>query len=99
MLIREAITGFSRAKPAPVMSLNRGRPAKKNVRSCLSGLWQKIFKGFSLARSENGLKTHSILPSLVQTARRQGVLPRKVLERLLIADAATAQAALYSNSS
>jgi len=50
-------------------------------------------------RSENGLKTHSILPSLVQTARRQGVHPRKFLQTLLTADTATAQAALYNNSS
>jgi hypothetical protein len=50
-------------------------------------------------RSENGLKTHSILPSLVQTARRQGVHPRKFLQTLLTADTATAQTALYNNSS
>ena len=50
-------------------------------------------------RSENGLKTHSILPSLVQTARRQGVPPREFLQILLTADTATAQAALYNNSS
>jgi hypothetical protein len=40
----------------------------------------------------------SILPSLVQTARRQGVHPRKFLQTLLTADTATAQAALYNNS-
>jgi len=50
-------------------------------------------------RSESGLKTHSILPSLVQTARRQGVHPREFLHTLLTADTATAQAALYNNSS
>ena len=50
-------------------------------------------------RSESGLKTHSILPSLVQTARRQGVHPREFLQILLTADTATAQAALYNNSS
>jgi hypothetical protein len=37
--------------------------------------------------------------SLVQTARRQGVLPRQFLETLFTADTATAQAALYNNSS
>ena len=31
-------------------------------------------------RSARGLKTHSILPSLVQTARRQGVHPREFLK-------------------
>ena len=50
-------------------------------------------------RSERGLKTHSILPSLVQTARRQGVHPREFLQTLLTADTPTAQAALYNNSS
>ena len=50
-------------------------------------------------RSDSGLKTHSILPSLVQTARRQGVHPRQFLQTLLTADTATAQAALYNNSS
>jgi len=39
------------------------------------------------------------LPSLVQTARRQGVHPRKFLQTLLTADTATAQAPLYNNSS
>jgi len=59
-------------------------------------IFRKICFG---TRSDSGLKTHSILPSLVQTARRQGVLPREFLETLLTADAATAQAALYNNSS
>jgi len=59
-------------------------------------IFRKICFG---TRSENGLKTHSILPSLVQTARRQGVHPRQFLQTLLSADTATAQAALYNNSS
>ena len=59
-----------------------------------------IFRKICLGtRSESGLKTHSILPSLVQTARRQCVHPRKFLQLLLTADTATAQAALYNNSS
>jgi len=59
-------------------------------------IFRKICFG---TRSESGLKTHSILPSLVQTARRQGVHPIQFLQILLIADTATAQAALYNNSS
>ena len=59
-------------------------------------IFRKIFFG---TRSESGLKTHSILPSLLQTARRQGVHPREFLQTLLTADTATAQAALYNNSS
>lgn len=50
-------------------------------------------------RSDSGLKTHSIIPTLIQTARRQGVHPREFLHTLHTADAATAQAALYNNSS
>ncbi len=50
-------------------------------------------------RSQNGLKTHSILPSLIQTAKRQGVHPLKFMQILLTADTAAAQAALYNNSS
>src|SRR3990172_5374060 len=50
-------------------------------------------------RSDNGIKTHSIIPTLVQTARRQGVHPREFLHILHTADTATAQAALYNNSS
>jgi transposase len=50
-------------------------------------------------RSKTGLKTHSILPSLVQTARKQSVHPRGFLQTLLTADTPTAQAALYNNSS
>jgi len=50
-------------------------------------------------RSDSGIKTHSIIPTLVQTARRQGVHPREFLHTLHTADTATAQAALYNNSS
>jgi transposase len=59
-------------------------------------IFRKICFG---TRSESGLKTHSILPSLVQTARRQDLHPRQFLQTLLTADTATAQAALYNNSS
>ncbi len=59
-------------------------------------IFRKICFG---TRSESGLKTHSILPSLVQTARRQGIHPIEFLQTLLTANTATAQAALYNNSS
>jgi hypothetical protein len=59
-------------------------------------IFRKICFG---TRSESGLITHSILPSLVQTARRQGVHPREFVQILLTADTATAQSALYNNSS
>jgi transposase len=50
-------------------------------------------------RSEKGIKSHSIIPSLVQTAKRQGVHPLTFLRTLLTTNSATAQAALYNNSS
>ena len=59
-------------------------------------IFRKICFG---TRSESGLKTHSILPSLVQTARRQGIHLREFLQILLTANTATAQSALYNNSS
>lgn len=59
-------------------------------------IFRKICFG---TRSPSGLKTHSILPSLVQTARKQGIHVRPFLQTLLTADTPTAQAALYKNSS
>jgi transposase len=59
-------------------------------------IFRKICFG---TRSPSGLETHSILPSLVLTAKRQGVDPRRFLQILLTADTASAQKALYNNSS
>ena len=50
-------------------------------------------------RSQSGLKTHGVLSSLVQTARRQNVHPRQFLQILFTSDTKIAQAALYDNSS
>jgi hypothetical protein len=58
-----------------------------------------LFRITQLVMPDPKLLSHSILPSLVQTARRQGVHPRNFLQTLLTADTATAQAALYNNSS
>jgi transposase len=59
-----------------------------------------IFRKTSFGtRSESGLKNHSILTSLVQTARRQNVHPREFLQTLLTATSSIAQDALYKNSS
>ena len=68
--------------------------AEQSIRHLV--IFRKICFG---TRSDNGLKTHSILLSLVQTARRQRVHPRQFLQTLLTADTPTAQAALYNNSS
>jgi transposase len=48
-------------------------------------------------RSAKGLKTHSVLPSLIFTSMRQGKDPRRFLETLLVSDTPKAQAALYRN--
>lgn len=59
-----------------------------------------IFRKLSFGtRSETGIKTHSILPSLVQTARRQGVSPIKFFQTLFTSDMPSAKAALYGNTS
>jgi hypothetical protein len=50
-------------------------------------------------RGPAGLQNHSILHTLVQTARRQGRDVRPFLQTLLTNDTATAQAALYRNTS
>jgi transposase len=58
-----------------------------------------IFRKTSFGtRSESGMNTHSVLSSLVQTARRQGVHPRQFLEILLTSDTPTAASTLYNNS-
>jgi transposase len=50
-------------------------------------------------RGEAGLQNHSVLHTLIQTARRQGCAVRQFLETLLRDNTATAQAALYRNTS
>ncbi len=49
-------------------------------------------------RSWKGAQNHGILTSLIQTAGRQGRDVRGFLRTLLLCDTATAQAALYNNS-
>ena len=50
-------------------------------------------------RSQTGTAIHSILSSLIQTALRQKINPIDFLQTLLLKNTATAQAALYNNSS
>ena len=50
-------------------------------------------------RSEEGSLSHSVLPSLLVTAIRQGNHPLQFLETLFTQDTATAQAALYHDTS
>jgi len=50
-------------------------------------------------RSPEGSHSHSVLPSLLLTTRRQGNHPLDFFKTLFISDTPTAQAALYQNSS
>lgn len=59
-----------------------------------------IFRKTSFGtRSQQGMNAHSVLTSLLQTARRQGVHPRDFLQILLTQTTPVAQAALYNDSS
>jgi len=59
-----------------------------------------IFRKISFGtRSQSGLEVHSVLPSLVLTAKRQGVDPLCFLQTLLTKDTTIAQAALFNDSS
>lgn len=59
-------------------------------------IFRKICFG---TRSPQGSRSHSVLPSLLVTARRQGKHPLDFFQTLFSSDTATAQAALYNNSS
>ncbi|MDF1578786.1 MAG: transposase [Desulfobulbales bacterium] len=89
-LERENLTTFLRI-PGVVPTNNH---AEQSLRKMV--IFRKICFG---TRSDTGLKNHSIIPTLVQAARRQGVHPREFLHILHTADTAMAQAALYNNSS
>jgi transposase len=56
-------------------------------------IFRKICFG---TRSSQGSLPHSVLPSLLMTARRQGQHPLTFFETLFTSDTATAQAALYN---
>jgi transposase len=58
-------------------------------------IFRKICFG---TRSPEGSRSHSVLPSLLLTAQRQGHHPLSFFQTLFCADTATAQAALYNNS-
>jgi len=58
-------------------------------------IFRKICFG---TRSPQGSLSHSVLPSLLMTARRQGKHPLSFFKTLLTSDTATAQASLYRNN-
>lgn len=68
--------------------------AEQSLRNLV--IFRKICFG---TRSEDGSHSHSVLPSLLLTARRQGVHPLHFFNTLFSSDTATAQAALYNDSS
>jgi len=74
------------------------QPTNNQAERSLRGMviFRKICMG---TRSPHGSHTHSVLPSLLLTAQRQGQHPIDFLESLFGADTARAQAALYNNSS
>lgn len=59
-------------------------------------IFRKICFG---TRSAEGSLSHSVLPSLLLTAKRQGQHPLEFFKTLFISDTPTAQAALYNDSS
>jgi transposase len=87
---KKHLTTFLRTPGVPPTNNHAEQSLRKMV------IFRKICFG---TRSDAGLKHHSIIPTLVQTARRQGVHPREFLHILHTADTATAQAALYNDSS
>lgn len=59
-------------------------------------IMRKVLHG---TRGDAGLENHSVLHTLIETARRQGRAVRQFLETLLTDDTATAQANLFRNTS
>jgi len=68
--------------------------AEQSLRNMV--IFRKICFG---TRSPEGSLSHSVLPSLLLTARRQEKHPLDFFKTLFISSTATAQAALYKNSS
>jgi len=68
--------------------------AERSLRNMV--IFRKICFG---TRSAQGSHCHSVLPSLLMTAKRQGKHPLTFFQTLFTADTPTAQAALYNDSS
>jgi transposase len=68
--------------------------AEQSLRNIV--IFRKICFG---TRSSEGSYSHSVLPSLLLTAKRQGKHPLNFFKTLFLEDAATAQMALYYDSS
>lgn len=68
--------------------------AEQSLRNIV--IFRKVCFG---TRSPHGSHSHSVLPSLLLTAKRQGLHPLSFFKTLFLEDTATAQNALYCNSS
>ena len=68
--------------------------AEQSLRNLV--IFRKICFG---TRSEEGSHSHSVLPSLLLTAKRQDVHPFSFFNALFSSDTASAQAALFNDSS
>jgi hypothetical protein len=68
--------------------------AEQSLRNMM--IFRKICFG---TRSNDGSYAHSVLPSLLLTAKRQSKHPPDFFQTLFTCDTATAQNALYKNSS
>jgi hypothetical protein len=68
--------------------------AEQSLRNMV--IFRKICFG---TRSTDGSYSHSVLPSLLLTAKRQGKHPPVFFQTLFTCDTDTAQKALYKNSS
>jgi hypothetical protein len=74
------------------------QPTNNQAERSLRGMviFRKICMG---TRCRSGSHTHSVLPSLLLTAQRQGRHPLDFFETLFGSKTKTAQAALYNDSS
>jgi len=68
--------------------------AEQSLRNMV--IFRKIYFG---TRSSDGSDSHSVLPSLLLTAKRQGKHPLAFFQTLFTSDTPTAQSALYYDSS
>lgn len=97
-VLRKFLTGPEQKNLFTFLRHRNVAPTNNHAEQTLRRLviFRKICFG---TRSQSGLEVHSVLPSLVLTAKRQGVDPLCFLKTLLTKDTAIAQAALFNDSS
>jgi len=95
--LRKFLVGSEREKLFTFMRYPDIPPTNNHAEQAIRRM--VIFRKVSFGtRSQSGLTTHSVLPSLVTTAKLQGVHPMDFLKILLTKDTANAQAALFHNT-